>query len=85
MPIVTVFGIQVGFFISGAVITEAVFAIPGMGTALWRSILTRDYLVTQSLILVGIVGFVVVSLLTDVAYAILDPRIRYAHGVTGDS
>ena len=73
VPIITVFGIQAGFFIGGAVITEAVFAIPGLGTALWRSILTRDYLVTQSIILVSIVAFVVISLLTDVAYAVLDP------------
>ena len=85
VPIITVFGIQAGFFIGGAVITEAVFAIPGLGTALWRSILTRDYLVTQSIILVSIVGFVVISLLTDAAYAVLAPRIRYGRGVAGDS
>ncbi len=84
IPIVTVFGIQAGFFIGGAVITEAVFAIPGMGTALWRSILTRDYLVTQSLILVSIVGFVGISLVTDALYAVLDPRIRHAE-VAGHS
>ena len=66
-------------------ITEAVFAIPGLGTALWRSILTRDYLVTQSIILVSIVGFVAISLLTDAAYAVLDPRIRYGRGVAADS
>jgi len=85
VPVITVFGIQAGFFIGGAVITEAVFAIPGLGTALWRSILTRDYLVTQSIILVSIVGFVLISLLTDAAYAVLDPRIRYGRGVAGDS
>jgi peptide/nickel transport system permease protein len=85
VPIITIFGIQAGFFIGGAVITEAVFAIPGVGTALWRSILTRDYLVTQSIILVSIVGFVLISLLTDTAYAVLDPRIRYGRGVTRDS
>ncbi len=85
VPIVTVFGIQAGFFIGGAVITEAVFAIPGMGSALWRSILNRDYLLTQSIVLVSIVGFVAISLLTDVAYAALDPRIRYAKGVGRDS
>ncbi len=77
IPIITVLGIQAGFFIGGAVITEAVFAIPGLGSTLWRSILTRDYLVTQSVILVGIVGFVLISLCTDVLYGVLDPRIRY--------
>ncbi len=85
VPIITVFGIQAGFFIGGAVITEAVFAIPGIGAALWRSILTRDYLVTQSIILVSIVSFVLISLATDTAYALLDPRIRYQKGVSGDS
>ncbi len=85
VPIVTVFGIQAGFFIGGAVITEAVFAIPGVGTALWRSILTRDYLVTQSIILISIVAFVLISVATDVAYATLDPRIRYGKGVATDS
>ena len=77
IPIVTVLGIQAGFFIGGAVITEAVFAIPGLGSTLWRSILTRDYLVTQSVILVGIGGFVIVNLCTDALYGLLDPRLRY--------
>ena len=85
VPVITVFGIQAGFFIGGAVITEAVFAIPGLGSALWRSILTRDYLVTQSIILVSVVAFVVISLVTDVAYAWLDPRIRYGRGLGGVS
>jgi peptide/nickel transport system permease protein len=77
IPIVTVLGIQAGFFIGGAVITEAVFAIPGLGSTLWRSILTRDYLVTQSVILIGIAGFVAINLATDVLYGLFDPRVRY--------
>ncbi len=77
IPVVTMLGIQGGFFIGGAVITEAVFAIPGLGSALWRAILTRDYLVTQSIILVSVVGFVFINLCTDVLYGLLDPRIRY--------
>ena len=85
VPLLTVFGIQAGFFIGGAVITEAVFAIPGIGSALWRSILARDYLVTQSIILVSVIAFVGISLATDVAYTWLDPRIRYGRGVGGDS
>jgi peptide/nickel transport system permease protein len=78
IPVATVLGMQAGFFIGGAVITEAVFAIPGLGSALWRSILTRDYLVTQSIILLGIVGFVLINLCTDLVYGLLDPRIRYS-------
>jgi peptide/nickel transport system permease protein len=77
IPVVTMLGIQGGFFIGGAVITESVFAIPGLGSALWRAILTRDYLVTQSIILVSVVGFVIINLCTDVLYGLLDPRIRY--------
>lgn len=77
IPIITVFGIQAGFFIGGAVITEAVFAIPGMGSALWRAILVRDYFVTQAIVMVGIAAFIIVNFLTDVAYGMLDPRIRY--------
>jgi len=80
IPILTVFGIYAGFFIGGAVITESVFATPGMGTALWRAILSRDHLVTQSIILVSVIGFVLISLLVDVAYALVDPRIRHEKG-----
>jgi peptide/nickel transport system permease protein len=77
IPILTVFAIYAGFFLGGAVITESVFAIPGMGSALWRAILSRDHLVTQSIILVSVIGFVLISLLTDLAYGLVDPRIRY--------
>jgi peptide/nickel transport system permease protein len=77
IPIITVFGIQAGFFIGGAVITEAVFAVPGMGAALWRAILVRDYFVVQAIVLVGIVAFLLINLMTDLTYGLLDPRIRY--------
>jgi peptide/nickel transport system permease protein len=77
IPIVTVFGIQAGFFMGGAVITEAVFAIPGMGSALWRAILVRDYFVVQAIVLVGILAFLAINFATDLAYGWLDPRIRY--------
>jgi peptide/nickel transport system permease protein len=77
IPIITVFGIQAGFFIGGAVITEAVFAIPGMGSALWRAILVRDYFVVQAVVLVGIVAFLLINFATDLTYGLLDPRVRY--------
>lgn len=77
IPIVTVFGIQAGFFIGGAVITEAVFAIPGMGSALWRAILVRDYFIVQAIVFVGIVVFLLIAFLTDLTYGLLDPRVRY--------
>lgn len=77
VPVVTVFGIQAGFFIGGAVITEAVFAVPGMGSALWRAILVRDYFIVQAIVLVGILAFLFINFLTDLAYGLLDPRVRY--------
>ncbi len=77
VPIITVFGIQAGFFIGGAVITEAVFAVPGMGSALWRAILVRDYFIVQAIVLVGIVAFLLINFLTDLTYGLLDPRVRY--------
>ena len=77
IPIITVFGIQAGFFIGGAVITEAVFAIPGMGSALWRAILVRDYFVVQAVVLVGTVAFLLINFATDLTYGLLDPRVRY--------
>lgn len=77
IPIITVFGIQAGFFMGGAVITEAVFAIPGMGSALWRAILVRDYFVVQALVLVGVVAFLLINFATDMTYGLLDPRVRY--------
>jgi peptide/nickel transport system permease protein len=77
IPIVTVFGIQAGFFIGGAVITEAVFALPGIGSALWRAILVRDYFIVQAIVFVGIVAFLLIAFLTDLTYGLLDPRVRY--------
>lgn len=85
IPILTVFGIYAGFFLGGAVITESVFAVPGMGSALWRAILSRDHLVTQAIILISVVGFILISLMVDVAYALVDPRIRYSAGGAGRS
>jgi peptide/nickel transport system permease protein len=77
IPIVTVFGIQAGYFIGGAVITEAVFALPGIGSALWRAILVRDYFIVQAIVFVGIVVFLLIAFLTDLTYGLLDPRVRY--------
>jgi peptide/nickel transport system permease protein len=78
IPVVTVVGLQFGAFMGGAVITEAIFDYPGLGRMLLQAILTRDYTVVQGTILFVVVAFVVINLLTDLAYALLDPRIRYA-------
>jgi peptide/nickel transport system permease protein len=78
IPIVTVVGLQVGALVSGAAITETVFAIPGVGRAAVDAIFFRDYPVLQGAVLILTLGVLIANLLTDVAYAYLDPRIRYA-------
>jgi peptide/nickel transport system permease protein len=78
LPVVTVAGLQFGTFMGGAVITEAIFDYPGLGRMLLQAILTRDYTVVQGTILFVVVAFVVINLVTDLTYALLDPRIRYS-------
>lgn len=76
IPIVTIIGIETGSLLSGAVLTETVFALPGVGTALINAILARDYPVVQGFTLVIAIIFVLVNLIVDISYAYLDPRIR---------
>ena len=75
--VVTVLGLQAGQLLSGAVLVEAVFAWPGLGQLAQQGVLHRDYPVVQDLLLLLVATFVVVQLLTDLAYAWLDPRIRW--------
>ena len=76
-PIVTVLGLQLGSVLTGAVITETIFAWPGVGRLLVQSISARDYPTIQGCILLIAVTYVSMNLLVDVAYGVLDPRIRY--------
>jgi peptide/nickel transport system permease protein len=76
IPLVTVLAINVGFLISGTVVVENVFQIPGLGSLLVESVLTRDYPIIQTLVLVFGVMVIVINLLADITYALLDPRIR---------
>jgi ABC-type dipeptide/oligopeptide/nickel transport system permease component len=76
LPIVTVIGLQVGFLLAGAVLTETVFAWPGIGTWLVDAIESRNYPVLQGGILFVALVFVLVNLLVDISYAFLNPRIR---------
>jgi peptide/nickel transport system permease protein len=76
IPIVTVIGLQVGNLIAGAVITEYIFAIPGIGRLIVDSIFGRDYPVLQGVVLLTVIGFILSNLLADILYAMLDPRIR---------
>jgi peptide/nickel transport system permease protein len=77
LPIVTVIGLQFGTLLGGAVLTETVFAWPGIGRLLVDSIGYRDYPVIQGTVFVIALGFVLTNLLVDVLYAYLDPRIQY--------
>ena len=76
IPVATIMGIQLGGLLGGAVITETIFAVPGVGRLAVESILTRDYPMVQGVVLFAAVAVVAVNLLVDVAYALLDPRIR---------
>lgn len=78
LPIVTVVGLRFGYMVGGAVITETVFAWPGLGRLLISSVSARDLPVVQAILLVFAGSFVLVNLLVDVAYAYIDPRIRYS-------
>jgi ABC-type dipeptide/oligopeptide/nickel transport system permease component len=77
LPVVTLIGLQLGLLLSGAVLTETIFALPGLGRLTITSLLARDYPVVQGVVLIGAVIFVVANLLVDILYAWLDPRIRY--------
>ena len=77
VPIITVIGVGVGLLMGGVVITESVFGIPGIGRLTVDAILARDYPVIQGVILVFSGVYVLVNLLVDLAYAFIDPRIRY--------
>ncbi len=77
VPIVTVIGIAIGVLISGVVVTESVFVIPGLGLLTLDAIQGRDYPTVQALIILFSVVYVVINLLIDLIYTLLDPRIRY--------
>lgn len=77
VPIVTVIGISFAMLIGGVVVTETVFAIPGLGSLTVDAVLNRDYPVIQGIVLFFSVTYVLLNLLIDLSYAVLDPRIRY--------
>jgi peptide/nickel transport system permease protein len=77
IPVLTVIALQVGNLLGGAVITESIFDYPGVGQLILYAVTTKDYTVVQGTLLLLVFTFVFINLLTDVAYAILDPRVRY--------
>ena len=76
LPVVTVIGLQVGSLLGGAVLTETVFNMAGVGRAVFEAIATRDYSVVQGFVLVIAIGFLLVNLIVDISYGFLDPRVR---------
>jgi glutathione transport system permease protein len=77
IPVVTVVGLQMGYLLGGAVVTETVFAWPGIGRLIVQSIAARDFPVVQASVLLLALTFVMINLLTDVLYRVLDPRIKF--------
>jgi len=77
IPIITMFGFWIAYSLSGSVLTETVFAWPGMGRLVVDSLLARDYPVTQACILIGGLVVILANLATDITYGLVDPRIRY--------
>jgi len=80
LPVITMLGLQLGALLAGAVITETVFSWPGIGLLTIESIQSRDYPVVQACVLLISVTYVLVNLLTDLAYAWVDPRVRLGGG-----
>ncbi len=77
VPIVTIVGLQLGNLLGGAIITETIFAWPGVGRLLIQSINNYDYPVVQTAVIVVALGFVLLNVVVDLLYAVIDPRVRY--------
>jgi peptide/nickel transport system permease protein len=77
MPVITIVGLNFGAMFAGSVLVEAIFNWPGLNTYLLTAISSRDYPVVQAVVLVVAVIFVLINFLTDLSFAVIDPRIRY--------
>jgi peptide/nickel transport system permease protein len=78
IPVITVIGLQFGALLGGAVITEAVFAWPGVGSLSVQALFNRDYPIVQTTVMLLAVVFALINLAVDISYGFLDPRIRYS-------
>jgi peptide/nickel transport system permease protein len=76
VPIVTMTGIQFGYLLGGAVVVEQIFSVPGIGRQVLIGLQQKEYAVVQSTVLVIALSFVLVNLLTDLLYRVIDPRVR---------
>jgi peptide/nickel transport system permease protein len=82
LPVVTVFGMGIGSLLGGAVVVETLFSWPGIGSMAVEAIFSRDYPVIQGYVLLTGVFAVIINLLVDLSYSIIDPRIRYGKDVS---
>jgi len=76
IPLVTVLGLQVGYMLGGAIVVETIFTLPGIGRMTLDAVLERNYPVVQATVLVVGAMFMLVNLLTDLLYGVIDPRVR---------
>jgi peptide/nickel transport system permease protein len=76
LPVVTIIGLNLGGLLGGAVLTETIFGLSGVGRAVYEAITARDYPIIQAFTLVIAIGYVAVNLIVDVSYTYLDPRVR---------
>jgi peptide/nickel transport system permease protein len=76
IPVVTILGLQMGALMSGAVVTESIFVLPGFGRLIVEAVFTRDYPVVQGVVLITASSYVLINLLVDISYTVLNPRIR---------
>jgi peptide/nickel transport system permease protein len=83
IPVVTILGLQMGALMSGAVVTEQIFVVPGFGRLIVEAVFTRDYPVVQGVVLITASSYVLINLLVDVSYSVLNPRIRISGAAAG--
>ena len=76
IPVVTILGLQMGALMGGAVVTEQIFVVPGFGRLIVESVFTRDYPLVQGVVLITATAYVLINLLVDISYSLLNPRIR---------
>ena len=76
LPVITLFGVNLALLVGGALVTEQIFAWPGIGLLLVDAILARDYAVVQTVVFFSAIVIVITNILIDLAYALLDPRVR---------
>ena len=80
IPVVTILGLQMGALMGGAVVTEQIFVVPGFGRLIVEAVFTRDYPLVQGVVLITASSYVLINLLVDVSYSLLNPRIRIKGG-----